>query len=116
MSGVFRAIGCTLLLALCGTSMFLDRGMCVCAATYLLVVGPRLAHSLWRLVCPLGVRVAAAQSEDPLVDEGVVEEEEDADVEVEEEVGERVPCGWCGAVRCCKAPGCDDDYANLSIP
>lgn len=60
MSGVFRAIGCTLLLALCGTSMFLDQG----------------------------VRVAAAQSEDPLVDEGVVEEEEDADVEVEEEEGE----------------------------
>ena len=58
-----------------------------------------LAHSLWRLVCPLGVRVAAAQSEDPLVDEGVVEEEEDADVEVEEEeVGVGVPAG--GAVRC----------------
>ena len=77
-----------------------------------------LAHSLWRLVCPLGVRVAAAQSEDPLVDEGVVEEEEDADVEVEEEeeVGVGVPCGWCGALWRCKAPGCDDDYANLSIP
>lgn len=28
MSGVFRAVGYTLLLALCGTSMFLGQGAC----------------------------------------------------------------------------------------
>lgn len=102
MSGVFRAIGCTLLLALCGTSMFLDQG--VCAAPSLLWSDRSAWLTHFSVGCPLGVRVAAAQSEDPLVDEGVGEEEEEADVEVEEEeeeeVGVRMPCGWCGAVRC----------------
>lgn len=48
----------------------------------------------------LGVRVAAAQGEDPLVDEGL-EEEEEANVEVEgDEVGVYVAWVWCDKVHC----------------
>ena len=48
----------------------------------------------------LGVRVAAAQGEDPLVEEGMEEEEEEANVEVEDEVGVFVAWVWCLKVHC----------------
>lgn len=105
MSGVFRAVGYTLLLALCGTSMFLGQGACKpripSGARGALSLACRPIPSVSPLL--IGVRVAAAQSEDPLVDEGVDMEEEEADVEVEEE--EEVG----GVCRCpARVPDCEE--------
>ena len=103
MAGVFRAVGYTLLLALCGTSMILGQGACMRAGSPL--VGA-CRHYLTVSPLLLGVRVAAAQSEDPLVDEGLEEEEEEADVEVEEEEVSDVEVAWRYAAG---VPGGDED-------
>lgn len=82
MAGVFRTVGYTLLLVLCGSSMFLGQGGSAHPFQWLRLLLARLLLRVLCLCC-LGVRVVGAQGEAPVMGDG---HEEEAEVEVEDEV------------------------------